>query len=383
MALYKFNPDDIFINTLEAYPEFSFYIHSGTVYIDNTPHREGSNPDVPNGYVSLYQLNNDKASGEIIYPFITKNGLRNTFKSYSDAEYNVRFNYDGEDVTGSYAFSGSVFRDYYALNSSRTRIESLRNSFKHYNMFSSHYAYSSSLGDKATQACSLINIPSIFYGEKIKKGSVQLDYYISGTLVGTLKDENYTGELIQTGPAGSTGSGSVAGVVLYKEGMLFLTGAWALGSSGITYSGSNATGDNWTQFGDGLHQDISGYANLPSASFNLAYQGVTHTNTMTMLAHAKYGELNYSNNPTYKDQSHPNNAVALTSSISFVESKVPPKNITHTTLQDVTPTLQKETYITKVALYDKDKNLIGFAKVATPVRKTEDRQYIFKLKLDI
>ncbi len=111
MALYKFNPDDIFINTLEAYPEFSFYIHSGTVYFDNNPHREGTNADVPNGFVSLYQTNNDKASGQTIYPFITKNGLKETFKSYTDAQFNVKFNYDGEDVTGSYDFSGSIFRD--------------------------------------------------------------------------------------------------------------------------------------------------------------------------------------------------------------------------------------------------------------------------------
>ena len=32
---------------------------------------------------------------------------------------------------------------------------------------------------------------------------------------------------------------------------------------------------------------------------------------------------------------------------------------------------------------DKDKNLIGVAKVATPIRKTEEQQYTFKLKLDI
>ena len=34
-------------------------------------------------------------------------------------------------------------------------------------------------------------------------------------------------------------------------------------------------------------------------------------------------------------------------------------------------------------IYDKDKNLIGIAKMATPVRKTESDQYTFKLKLDI
>jgi hypothetical protein len=28
-------------------------------------------------------------------------------------------------------------------------------------------------------------------------------------------------------------------------------------------------------------------------------------------------------------------------------------------------------------------NVIGFAKMATPVRKTEDREFIFKLKLDL
>ena len=33
-------------------------------------------------------------------------------------------------------------------------------------------------------------------------------------------------------------------------------------------------------------------------------------------------------------------------------------------------------------IYDKDKNLIGIAKVATPVKKTEERDLTFKLKLD-
>ena len=30
-----------------------------------------------------------------------------------------------------------------------------------------------------------------------KKGSVRLDYYLSGTLIGTLEDERYNGELVQ------------------------------------------------------------------------------------------------------------------------------------------------------------------------------------------
>ena len=77
----------------------------------------------------------------------------------------------------------------------------------------------------------LINIPSIFYGSSIKKGSVRLDYYISGTLAATVQDKNFNGELIQvSGTANDLGadfgSASVAGVVLYNEGVIVLTGSW-------------------------------------------------------------------------------------------------------------------------------------------------------------
>ena len=381
MALFKFDKDDIFINTLEAYPETSFYIVSGDVYLDNMPHLNQTNPDVANGYLSLYELNNNKAEGQRIYPELFKDWQRQNFKYYTEASLNAEYQY-GDVITGSYDLSASITVDKFAENASRRKINSLRTSLDHHSLFSKHVAFSSSYGNKNTQEIGLVSIPSIFYGEKIKKGSVKLDYYLSGTLIGTLQDSGYNGELIQTGPAGSTGSGSIAGCILYKEGAVVLTGSWPLDTTSIVYYGG-ASVSKWTQFGSGLHQDISSLTTLPSASFNLAFQSVTHTNTLMMMAHAKYGECNYSNNPTYKDYSHPNNGVALSSSYSFIESKVPPKNITDTKLTDITPPLNRETYISKVAIYDKDKNLIGYAKVATPVRKTEDRQYTFKLKLDL
>ena len=386
MAIFKFDKDDIFVNTLEAYPEYSFYILSGTVHIDNMPHKSLANADVPDGYISLYEINNDRPADQRIYPFVTKDGTREMVKTYDASTRNIDFVY-GDKVTGSYDLKASLAVDYYAaFDSPRPRITSLRNSFEHNKIYSPRFEYrSSTYGNKDTQELGLISIPSIFYGERIKKGSVKLDYYLSGTLIGTLEDERYNGELVQTGPSGSTGSGSVAGLVFYKEGAIALTGTWELDATNIEYYGViGGDTSKWVHFGSGLHEDVSSLPTLPSASFHLAYQGVTHTNTMMMMAHAKYGELNYSNNPTYKDQSHVNYATAATGSLrSYVESKVPPKNITHTELTDVTPELKKETFITKVALYDEDKNIIGYAKVATPVRKTEDRQYTFKLKLDL
>jgi hypothetical protein len=381
MALFKFDKDDIFINTLIAYPETSFYIVSGNVYLDNMPHQEQTNADVPDGYLSLYELNNDKIAGQKIYPELFKDWQRQNFKYYTEASLNAQYQY-GDVITGSYDLSASISVDHFATSAARRKINSLRNSLDHQSLFSKHTAYNSSLGNKATQEIGLVSIPSIFYGERIKKGSVKLDYYLSGTLIGTLQDTGYNGELVQTGPAGSTGSGSVAGSILYKEGAVVLTGSWTLDSTSLAYYGGAGV-SKWTQFGSGLHQDISGLITLPSASFNLAFQSETETNTLMMMAHARYGELNYSNNPTYKDYSHPNNGIALTSSYTFVESSVPPRNITHTELTDITPALKRETYISKVALYDEDKNIIGYAKVATPVRKTEDRQYTFKLKLDL
>ena len=90
-----------------------------------------------------------------------------------------------------------------------------------YGTLSEHYKVSSSYGDKFNQTLNLISVPSIFFGDKIKPGTVNLKWFLTGSLIGELKDEKQNGELIQVGPVGSTGSGSVAGVVLYNEGFVY------------------------------------------------------------------------------------------------------------------------------------------------------------------
>ena len=50
---------------------------------------------------------------------------------------------------------------------------------------------------------------------------------------------------------------------------------------------------------------------------------------------------------------------------------------------DPTGAFQKETYITKIGIYDDEKNLIAITHLSKPMRKLEDRDYIFKLKLDV
>ena len=383
MSLFKFHEDDIFINTIEAYPEYKFYVQSGNVYINDLPHLSGANTDnitgVPKGFVSLYEYNIDRSSN-YIYPFIEKNSSRDIFKKISSIDYNTQFLF-GDVITSSYNMSASISRDYYST-STRSRIKALKNVFKYYSYLSPHYQYSSSLGNKETQKINLISIPSILYGSRIKKGSVCLKFYLSGSLIGELSDKNLNGELVQIGPTGSTGSGSVAGVVLYREGFIVLTGSWNLDSKTIAYDSSDKSKWIYYNYGanDGNTMASSAVSTL-SASFLTQYQGVNKIQTLTMLTHAKYGELNYSNNPTFISSSDFHNQSK--GKFQYIEVPRKIKNIVHSDFADEIPKFEKVTYISKVAIYDEDKNLIGIAKVSTPVRKTEKHQYTFKLKLDI
>jgi hypothetical protein len=103
--------------------------------------------------------------------------------------------------------------------------------------------------------------------------------------------------------------------------------------------------------------------------------------TVTMLAHADKGEFNHSNNPTsLKYGQIPTDIDS--SSGSFGENVREVKNTVFSLYPDPTGSFQRVTYISKIGIYDENENLIGVATVATPVKKTLDRNLTFKLKLD-
>ena len=391
MTFFKFNEDDLFVNTIEAYPQYKYYIQSGTIYIDDVPHLAGANTDnitgVPKGFVSLFEYNIDRKSTDLIYPFVYKNSAQDSWKTVGTGSFHAKNQY-GDILTSSYLLSSSISRYYYpttTTGSSRQRIFSLEPLFDQNTYLSPHYKYNSFYENKNTQEICLLSIPSILYGSSIKKGSLSLKYYITGTLMGELSDYRKNGELVQVGPAGSTGSGSVAGVVIYDRGFVALTGSWDLNEDSIAY---DVTGSSkWTHFGFGVPNRETGSNGVAisnttlSASFLMEYSGTTRIQTMTMLAHAKYGELNHSNNPTFASSS--NSLTFVSGAYQIKETPKTIKNIVHSTFLDQKPKFDKVVYISKVGLYDKDKNLIGIAKVATPVKKTIDNQYTFKIKLDI
>ena len=408
MPFYKFGKKDIFHNQIKTYHDVSFFIHGRNkkdIFYNNEPIISGaftsSVPHVPTGYVSLYELNVDRVSGSLIYPFISKGGSLDGFKTVSTNNFN-QFAY-GTVMAGTYPMSASITRERFVEGAAvinnvtkKPHIVALKTAFDYYTVLSPHYAYSSSYGDKGHDELTVVHVPSIFYGSSIKKGTVNLKFYITGTLAGELSDEKRNGELIQVGPKGSTGSGSVAGVVLYNEGFFVLTGSWALNSSHTalyTGVGNAVANPAWKYFGAGMitsGQDTDNWKPadhpndelLPSSSYGISFQGTNFTPVVTMFAYAPRAELNHSNNPTYIKYGQATKS--FTDMKTYMETDtLEIKNIVSGTYPPQSASFDKHTYISRIGIYDEEKNLIGIAKLATPVKKTEERDFTFKLKLDI
>jgi len=182
----------------------------------------------------------------------------------------------------------------------------------------------------------------------------------------------------------------VAGVVLYNEGFVVLTGSWPLELTSRDYINdlTNLQTSSWQFFGAGGNDGINprADASLSSASFDMSFEGTNYVSTVTMHAHAQKGMLNHSNNPTYvkNTQANSRSKGSVTGSSFYVEDKeIELANTVSSSYLDPTSSFSKQTFISKIGIYDEDENLIGIASLSTPVKKTEERDLTFKLKYDI
>jgi len=328
-------------------------------------------------------------TGSVPFPFITKEGSLSSFKTATSQQFNEDFNY-GDVIKGSYPLRTSISSDYldsglylYGTTNRKKKLLALKNTLDYYTKISPHYAFSSSLGEKEMQDLRLISIPSIFYGQSLKKGSVNCKWYHKGSLIAELQDINKNGEMIQTYP--HSNSGNVAGVVLYGEGFLLLTGSWSLHDSYEDYfdvnENSTLYSPSWKYF---LTSGSDGRpaTKVSDSSFILDFEGTEKIPTITMFAKSDRGEHNYSNNPTFIKSGQ---ITTPTTGSNFIQepSNLAIKNIVPSSYEDVEPPFEKITYISKVAIYDKDKNLIGIAKLANPIKKKQNDNIAIKMKLDM
>lgn len=423
MSYRKFGKNDVLLNTLRAFPVVDFFVFNGNIYFNDKRHESGSfSKNILgvtssfSGAVSLYEYNIDRLSGvnNPIFPFITKDSAGAAFKTVAPTSYSTEFQY-GNRIDGFYPLTASISRELMSpLAGARASVVdsetgtvtanagapsyphfyALKNRLNYYSRFSKHYAVSSSFDtgwDKANQTINVIHIPSIFYGGKINPGSVSLKWYVSGTVAAEIHDSKENGELIEVSSSNSRGNGLVAGVVLYNEGIIMLTGSWEVDplvslplNDGLTSGG--LVKPKWTYFGAGGNDHIDTDRTLDvkfaSASFGINFQAQTETQVYTMFAKASRGEVNYSNNPTFieRDQER----LSINNSSIFQEnSSRKIKNINSSSFETHNESFERQVYISRVGIYDENKNLIGVATLSNPVLKKEDEDLTFKLKLDI
>jgi hypothetical protein len=363
--MYKFNENDIFKNVVVAYPSYEFLLYSGSIFFQN---RKSDNSNVPDGHLSLYELNVNRSSNKI-YPFITKNGTLSSFKTVSTSNFNS-FAY-GDILSGTYELTSTIATNYYGVGDSRPKINALKNTLNYYYKLNKNYKYDTNFSNGAL---SQVSIPSIFYGSQIEKGSVELEFYYTGTLIAKAQDIRRNGELVQTYGTSSV-SGSTVGVVLYNEGFILLTSSADLAPSTDAYLGTTQYKPAWIYFA--ANQSAS-----TASACKIKYNGTSKIPTITMFAHADKVDLNHSNNPTYAVYGQ-----KLTSSSnakSYVENPyLEIKNIVSGVYNNYSESFERTTFISSIGIYNEDRVLIGIAKVATPIKKRNNDSYTFKLKLDL
>ncbi len=438
MHKFHFTPDDLFINRLKTYPEYNVFIYQGQMFVNSESRISGSgglvvydvnrnltgsenlrvqpfletNSEKPLFKSQRYQPLLKNATGE--YQFF--HDYQQRIVSDSGLLSSYVFSTSSATITSSYGFESPIKRNlaysvsslthnFFNLNTGNTGSQfvdirvsnltasALQNVARKYTHLSHHFMFtplneeeeiffqSSSLNGRDlvydNNSINFITIPSMYYGSTIKKGSVELNYYITGSKIATCADIHHNGTLIETT---GTLTGSVVGLVMYDEGIIMLTASHELENNSIEYSPSSPTIGSWVTYGTTLNDGTGSSNTLASASYDLNFKGTSYVNTMTMFAHARKGHLNHSNNPTYRTDTLLS-SVLTGSGKHFIEGTYGINNIVSASYTSAS--FDKTTYISKVHIYDEDGNLIAITSLAKPIKKTLEDEYTFKMKLDL
>ena len=380
MYYKKFNKNDVVYNTVVTHPVYEFFVNNQEVFLNRESEVTGDFSNnikhVDQGHISITEMNINRPADNLVHPFYVYTGTReNMFASIDSSPFSP-----GDEISGVYPMSASVSRIYYDHDGDPNNLkylQALRNPIDLSGELSSNFSYSNF---EATDV-NMIGIPSIFYGSRIKKGSIKLNFYVTGVLAATLEDTKKNGELINTfGPL----EGQVAGIALYDYGLMLLTSSTSLHATHTDTYGGAGSSPSWLSFGSGINEvePTSGSSQNVSSdpSYSISFEGTNKIPTMTLMAHADKGEFNYSNNPTFVDHDTP-----VTASVAFDSYKEKVslvKNIRKSKYQNYEEDYENTTYISQIGIYDKDKNLIAIAKMANPIKKTEIQDYLLKLRLD-
>lgn len=260
-----------------------------------------------------------------------------------------------------YYFSGSsgyLSNDYKLLHS-------LKNHINYYKSVDEIYNYDN-LKNKPVM---IYSFNSVHFGSGFEKKSVEINIYLSGSKISSATDTLGDGVLYRE-------NGEKVGFILYKEGFIIINNTSSLSSESIQYSSS------YNGFFNSNPQWINAFLSSSDCMYYTKfYNTKSDMTTNITFVYAEKNELNHSNNPTYIQSG--SYTVATGSTFFYENEHVKIKNTNSSPFTSGSAKFEKQTFISRIALYDEEKKLIAIANLANPVRKTENREFVFKLKLDI
>jgi hypothetical protein len=281
-----------------------------------------------------------------------------------------------------------VVKPYFTANSSNAEykavLHSLKNTINYY--FGEHPRFN--FDAMIDQPMALLNVPSQNLGNGLQKGSIDLRISYNGDLLGQATDHREDGVLYDI-------NDNEVGFVLYKEGIIILLSdidVFTIMDRPVRLVNHENTTEGtdtikWYHFGV---RTVSQTTGVPSGIvFEPLFSTIALTPTSFTFVYADKGEVNHSNNPTYLKEGSYKATITDKSFIENIDSlgsetrALEIKNTLKIPFIGAQAPLQKDTYITKIGLYDEDKQLIAVASLANPIRKTEKREFLFKLKLDL
>jgi hypothetical protein len=287
--------------------------------------------DIVNTHILAYprqtvELNGSEVTGSVFLEkkYLTNLLLSRRFQGYSEKE--------GGFVEKDGPFSSSI--DIVTAQEGGTNKQLYRSILNLYNYYSlTDASYTPYFTGSETVNFRVITIPEIFYDREVLTGSL------------TASDEDSTGasRVLYDNGRGGIYSGSLTGTLLgnvfYSEGLVVLKGA-SVASTDEPFGNASVSNFKWKTSFKGTHK-------IPVKIFR---------------CRAPAGELNASTNSTYYH--------ILTGS-----------GARHKNEKEIVMNPQA-TYITAIGLYNEDYELVGLAKLAQPIKKTFDKDIMFRIRLD-
>lgn len=336
-----FTSDDLFSTTIQAEPYVTVW--SGTDGYGGMPAYASGTLSLYPGVRSRTDVGPESESGVIIYP------LANVDTNTIDGKI---------QVPEPYPHTGSI-RIFRCENIPQSSIDGVTASDERW--YEEHHSTVRRLAQwyhdnrKTTWAAESsfpdvftgIHIPQMFYGRQIATGSITVEvnsfidtgeFSSTGTLYWRDDGLGRLWSVADASASWNTGV-QVPATVLYNEGIIAFT---------------HPSSDWHRVF-------MSGAGGMYEPHVKLTFRSVQYIKSMVFMCRLGPGDANASNNPTYY----------ITDGTG--------KRWAH----DWAKSNQATTYVTSIGLYNEERQLVGVAKIAQPIRKREQDVIDIRLRLDI